>query len=129
MPKQQIFSAGGAPPAGAYSPGIRVGNFVFVSSQGPRDTHGNLIGTSIEEQTGQVLENIRLILEGAGATLDDVVKVGVYLSDLSLFSRYDQVYAGYFGDPRPTRTTIGCQLPGILIVMDAVAYIDDHASQ
>jgi 2-iminobutanoate/2-iminopropanoate deaminase len=125
MPKQRIQSNAGAPPAGAYSPGLRVGDFIFVSAQGPRDAGGNLVGTTIEEQTARVLENIRAILAAAGATLGDVVKVGVYLSDLALFDRYNQVYATYFSDPMPARTTVGCQLPGVLIGIDAVAYVGD----
>ena len=125
MTKQPVYSAEGAPPAGAYSPGLRVGDFIFVSGQGPRDAAGNVVGATIEEQTARVLENIRAILAAAGATLDDVVKVGVYLSDLALFERYNQVYATYFSDPMPARTTIGCQLPGALIVVDAVAYVGD----
>jgi enamine deaminase RidA (YjgF/YER057c/UK114 family) len=70
-----------------------------------------------------VLENIKVILVVGGASMVDVVKVAVHLSDLSLFERYNRVYASYFPDPKPTRTTVGSQLPGILIEIDAIAYV------
>jgi len=69
MPKQLIQPAGSAPPQGAYSPGLRVGDFVFVSGQGPLDpATGKIVGETIEEQTARTLENVKAILEGAGAT-------------------------------------------------------------
>ncbi|MGZ9234255.1 MAG: RidA family protein, partial [Anaerolineales bacterium] len=103
MPKQQIRTTSGASPIGAYSQGLRVGDFVFVSGQGPLDpATGEIVGSSIEEQTARVLENIKAILEAGGATMADVVKVSAHLSDLSLFDRYNKVYATYFPDPKPT---------------------------
>ena len=53
----------------------------------------------------------------------DVVKVSAHLSDMSLFERYNRVYASFFPDPKPTRTTVGSQLPGILVEIDAIAYL------
>ena len=124
MPKQQISTKSGAAPIGAYSQGLRAGDFVFVSGQGPLDPQsGKVVGTTIEEQTTRVLENIKAILEAGGASMADVVKVAAHLSDLSLFERYNRVYASYFPDPKPTRTTVGSQLPGILVDIDAIAYI------
>jgi 2-iminobutanoate/2-iminopropanoate deaminase len=126
MPKQQIIPEGGPKPGGAYSPGIRVGDFVFVAGQGPTDpATGKLAGDSIEEQTAQVCENVKAILEAAGATMADVVKSTVHLSDLSLFQRYNAVYASYFPDPKPVRTTVGSQLMGILVEIDVIAYVGE----
>ena len=124
MPKQQIRTTSGASPIGAYSQGLRVGDLVFVSGQGPLDpVTGEIVGSTIEEQTARVLENIKAILEAGGATMADVVKVSAHLSDLSLFDRYNKVYATYFPDPKPTRTTVGSQLLGILVEIDAIAYM------
>lgn len=127
MPKQQITTRSGASPIGAYSQGLRAGDFIFVSGQGPLDpVTGQIIGDTVEEQTARVLENIKAILEAGGATMADVVKVAAHLSDISLFERYNKVYATYFPDPKPTRTTVGSQLPGILVEIDAIAYIGDR---
>ena len=124
MPKQQINTTSGAQPVGAYSQGLRAGDFVFVSGQGPLDPQsGKIIGDTIEEQTARVLENIKAILAAGGASMADVVKVTAHLSDLALFERYNKVYASYFPDPKPTRTTVGSQLLGILVEIDAIAYV------
>jgi 2-iminobutanoate/2-iminopropanoate deaminase len=124
MSKQQITTRSGASPIGAYSQGLRVGDFIFVSGQGPLDPEtGQIVGTTIEEQTARVLENIKAILAAGGATMGDVVKVSAHLSDLSLFERYNKVYATYFPDPKPARTTVGSQLLGILVEIDAIAYL------
>jgi len=126
MPKQQISTRSGASPVGPYSQGLRVGDFVFVSGQGPLDPKtGQIVGKNIEEQTARVLENIKAILEAGGATMADVVKANAHLSDMTLFDRYNKVYVTYFPDPKPTRTTVGSQLPlkGILIEIDVIAYV------
>ena len=126
MPKQQITTSTGASPIGAYSQGLRAGDFVFVSGQGPLDpTTGEIVGDTVEEQTMRVLENIRAILEAGGASMADVVKVTAHLSDLANFERYNRVYASYFPDPKPTRTTVGSQLLGILVEIDAIAYVGE----
>ncbi|HJQ14877.1 MAG TPA: RidA family protein [Anaerolineales bacterium] len=127
MPKQQITNASAASPSVLYSPGLRVGDFIFVSGQVPRDpATGQMVGETIEEQTAQVLENVKAILEAGGATLADVVKVSAHLADLSLFDRYNEVYVTYFPDPKPTRTTVGSRLLGFLVEIDAIAYVGDR---
>lgn len=126
MPKQQISTKKGASPMGAYSQGLKAGDFVFVSGQGPLDPDtGKVVGETIEEQTTRTLENIKAILEAAGASMADVVKVSAHLSDLSLFDRYNKVYSTYFPNPKPTRTTVGSQLLGIMVEIDAIAYLGD----
>jgi 2-iminobutanoate/2-iminopropanoate deaminase len=124
MPKQLIDTDRGAPPGGAYSKALRAGDFIFVAGQGPHAPGtGAIVGDTIEEQTAQTLENIKAILESAGATMADVVKSTVHLSDLSLFARYNTVYASYFPDPKPVRTTVGSELNKILVEIDVVAYV------
>ena len=126
MPKKPITNSGASPNA-LYSSGLRAGDFLFVSGQVPRDpVTGRIIGETIEEQTRQVLENIKAILQAGGATLDDVVKVSAHLADLSLFEGYNQVYVTYFSDPKPTRTTVGSQLLGFLVEIDVIAYVGDQ---
>ena len=126
MPKQQITTHGAPQPRGAYSQGLRAGDFVYVAGMAGFDpVSGELAGETIEEQTARTLENIKATLEAAGATMADVVKSTVHLSDLSLFQRYNAVYAQYFPDPKPVRTTVGSQLPGILVEIDVVAYVGE----
>lgn len=129
MPKQKITTRSGASPIGPYSQGIRVGDFIFVSGQGALDpATGQLVGDTIEEQTARVLENIKAILEAGGATMADVVKANAYLSDMSLFQRYNAVYVTYFPDPKPARTTVSAALPGegMLVEIDVVAYVGEE---
>lgn len=124
--KQLINPPNGPKPGGAYSPGLRVGDFVFVAGQVGKDpATGQLAGTTIEEQTRQTLENLKAILEAGGATMADVVKVTAHLQDMNMFDGYNKVYANYFPDPKPVRTTVGSDLRGLLVEIDAIAYIGD----
>jgi 2-iminobutanoate/2-iminopropanoate deaminase len=126
MPKVQIQTSNAPTPVGPYSQGLKVGDFVFVAGQGSIDpSTQKVIGETIEQQTTQTLENIKAILTEAGATMGDVVKATVHLSDLALFSRFNAVYSSYFPDPKPVRTTVGSQLPGILVEIDVIAYVGD----
>jgi len=116
----------GEPPQGAYSQGWRAGDFIFVPGTGPVDAAaGKIIGDTIEQQTEKAIDNIAAILEADGASLADVVKVTAHLSDPSLFSRYNAVYARRFSRPCPVRTTVGSDLgmsPGLMIEIDCIAY-------
>src|SRR5574341_1590481 len=126
MPKQPITTTSGATPVGPYSQGLRAGDFIFVSGQGPLDpVTGKIVGTTIEEQTVRVLENIKVILEAGGATMANVVKANGYLSDIAFFEPYNRIYGSYFPEPKPTRTTMICQPPikGILVEIEIIAYV------
>jgi 2-iminobutanoate/2-iminopropanoate deaminase len=124
MTKQQFQTDKAPRPVGPYSQALRAGDFIFVAGQGPLDPATNKVaGDTIEAQTGRVLDNITAILEASGATMADVVKSTVHLSDLGLFGRFNQVYGNYFPDPKPVRTTVGSQLPGIMVEIDVVAYV------
>lgn len=123
---KQVIKTDKAPqPGGAYSQAWRAGDFVYTAGMGPNDpATGELVGSTIEAQTRQTLSNIKAALEAAGASLSDVVKVTTHLSDLVHFKGYNDVYATFFADPRPCRTTVGSQLAeGMLIEVDVVAYV------
>ena len=116
-----------APFQGApYSQAIRAGDFVFVSGQlALRPDHAEIVGDSIEEQTEQVLTNLRAILEAAGSGLDRLVKTTVYLSDLGDFAGMNEVYARHVGEVPPARATIEVSaLPsGAKVEIEAVATV------
>lgn len=126
MSKYVITSKRGVPPQGAYSQGWRAGDFIFVSGTGPLDAAtGKLVGDTIEAQTNQTIDNLESILEADGASLSDVVKVTVHLSDTQMFARYNAVYAQRFVKPYPVRTTVGSDLghsPGMMVEIDCIAY-------
>jgi 2-iminobutanoate/2-iminopropanoate deaminase len=106
--KEQIFPADGPPPVGPYSPAVRANGFVFVSGQGPISLEtGQPLRVSISEQVHRTIQNLELILEAAGSSLDKVVKTTVFLRDISNFSAMNEVYGSYFnGKIPPARTTV-----------------------
>lgn len=118
----------GTTPVGPYSPGIVAeGRFIFVSGQGPiRD--GEFEPGTIESETKLTLENLAAVLAQGGASMTDVVRCGIFLADLDDFEAMNEVYAGFFSDPLPARTTIGAQLPGIKVEIDCVALLPDEGS-
>jgi 2-iminobutanoate/2-iminopropanoate deaminase len=112
------------PPAGAYSPAVKAGGFVFISGQIPRDpASGELVGDDIESQTRQVIGNVKRALEAAGASLSDVVSMVVYLADVDDWGKFNTVYKELMTPPYPTRTAVGANLRGIMIEISAVAYV------
>jgi 2-iminobutanoate/2-iminopropanoate deaminase len=115
----------GTTPAGAYSPGvIAEGRFVFVAGQASlRD--GAVVSGTIEEETRAALANLGAVLAEAGAGLEDVVRVGVYLADIEDFAAMNAVYAEIMPAPLPARTTIGASLPGIKVEIDCVAVLPE----
>jgi len=114
-------------PAGPYSPGVVFQSLVFVSGQGAVDAAtGELVGPDIESQTEQVLRNVASILEAAGSSLGHVLRCGVFMTEMSEFSRMNAVYERMFGANRPARTTVQvATLPrkGLKVEIDAIAYI------
>jgi 2-iminobutanoate/2-iminopropanoate deaminase len=114
-------------PAGPYSPGVVYDRLLFVSGQGANNpATGKLVGTDVESQTEQVLKNIAAILEASGSSLNHVIRCGVFLTEISDFSKMNAVYSRMFGDNRPARTTVQvAALPGpnLKVEIDAVAYI------
>ena len=123
---ERIYPPGIAAPRGPYSPAVRAGDFIYVSGQVPIDpaTNQAVVG-DIKTETRQVLNNIRRILEGCGASMADVVRCGVFLTDVKDFAAMNEVYAEFFGNAKPARTTIAVAalpLPAAKVEIDAVAY-------
>ena len=123
---ERIYPPGIAAPRGPYSPAVRAGDFIYVSGQVPVDpaTNQAVVG-DIKTETRQVLNNIRRILEGCGASMADVVRCGVFLADVKDFAAMNEVYTEFFGEIKPARTTVSVPalpLPGAKIEIDAVAY-------
>ena len=113
-----------APFQGApYSQAIRCGDFVFVAGQLPLSPSGEVVGTTIEEQTEQVFRNLRAILEAAGSGLEKVVKTTVFLVDFGDFGAMNEVYRKHVGDVPPARSTIAVkEFPrGARIEIEAIA--------
>ena len=123
--KEVVFSGDAPRPIGPYSQAVKEGNFLFISGQIPADKDGNLVKGDIKAQTRQVLENIKAILEAAGAGLENVVKVTVYLKDMNDFGAMNEVYAEYFGESKPERAAIEvARLPkDVGIEIEAIAYL------
>jgi 2-iminobutanoate/2-iminopropanoate deaminase len=112
-------------PRGPYSPAVRAGDFLFLSGQGPIDPRTNqFCYGSIEEETRQVLENLRAVLEANGAGPGDVVKCSVFLRDGRDFEGMNRVYAEFFGATKPARTTVETKFADskMKVEIDCVAY-------
>ena len=110
----QAISTSGAPGAiGPYSQGVRAGNTIYVSGQLPADpATGALVEGDIQAKTRRALENVRAILQEAGADMGDVVKVTVYLKDMASFAAMNEAYAEYFSEPYPARAAFAvAELP------------------
>ncbi|HLV24978.1 MAG TPA: RidA family protein [Gemmatimonadales bacterium] len=112
------------PPAGAYSPAVRAGNMIFVSGQVPKDLlTGRVVGSTVAEQTRQVMANMERALAAAGATLSDLVMLNVYVTDTDHWAEFDAEYRKIMSAPYPTRTVAGAQLRGILVEINGIAVV------
>lgn len=120
--KEVVYTENAPKPIGPYSQAVKVGKMLFVSGQIPIDPKtGEVVKGDIKEQTRQVMENIKAVLEAAGYTLDDVVMSFVYLADLNHFPAYNEVYSQYFKEKPPARVTIqAARLPKDVLIEVAV---------
>jgi reactive intermediate/imine deaminase len=112
-----------AAPVGPFSLGVRGAGLLFLSGQVAQDpATGRLIDGDVARQTHQILDNVATALETIGKSLQDVVRVGVYLTDIADFAVMSQAYAEHFAEPYPARTAIGvASLPlGATVEMDVV---------
>jgi 2-iminobutanoate/2-iminopropanoate deaminase len=115
---ERIHPPGAPAPRGPYSPAVRAGDFIFVSGQVPPEPG------DVASETRQVLTNLGRILESCGASLAEVVKCSVFLSDSKDFAAMNAVYAEFFGETKPARSTVvtGFAISGIRVEIDAIAY-------
>ena len=124
MSIERIFPHDSPTPRGPYSPAVRAGDFIYVSGQGPIDPLTDKISNGdIRHETRLVLSNIRRILESCGASIADVVKCSVFLKNAADFKLMNEVYAEFFANDRPARTTVACEfVSNMLVEIDCVAY-------
>ena len=127
MPRQPVRTADAPAAIGPYSQATRCGNMVCLTGQLPMDAAtGELVEGDIAAQARRAFDNLRAICEAAGGSLDDVARVGLYLTDLAQFAAVNAVMAEYFAEPYPARSTIEVSaLPkGAHFEVDAVMVLD-----
>ena len=118
-----IYGIGKKNPNLPFHPGVRAGDFIFVSGQVPKDDNGNMFEGTIEEECRWTIEAIRRVLNADNADLEDLVKVTVYLEDTRDFGRYNRAFAEYFPEGILSRTTVEAKAAiNTKIEMDAIAY-------
>ena len=125
MPKTEIHHPDKAVSTGAYSAGVVMDGWLFISGQGPLDlAAGKVVAGSIEEETRLTLSHIGKILAAAGCGFDDVVKCSCHLADIHEFDAFNRVYSQFFSGVRPARTTVQSVLwGGIKVEIDAIARV------
>lgn len=107
MPRQPVHSDKAPAAIGPYSQAVRAGDTVYFSGQIPLDpSTGNLVEGDIAAQARRAFDNLKAVCEAAGGTLDDIVRVGLYLTDLGQFAEVNAVMAEYFESPYPARSTV-----------------------
>lgn len=126
MVKKPIESLKSPPPVGPYSSALAVGPFVFISGQIPLCTDGSLVQGDIQDEVHQVMKNITVLLNEAGCDWSNVVKVGIFTTDLSQFDAINDVYKEYVKQPFPARAAVEvAALPKqVRVEMEAVAYVE-----
>lgn len=122
--KNILVSEKAAPPVGPYSQAVGIGDLIYTSGQIPLNIEGELVSDNIEGQTGQVLENLKAILEDNGSSLDNVIKTMVFLNDMNNFTKMNEVYSKYFVNSPPARSTVEVsRLPkDVLVEIELIAF-------
>jgi reactive intermediate/imine deaminase len=120
--RRPVETDGAAAPIGPYSQAVEANGVLYLSGQVPLDpATGELVEGGIAEQARRCLESLEAICQAAGTQLSEAARIGIYLTDMSLFAELNQVYATFFSEPFPVRSTVGvASLPkGALVEMDA----------
>jgi 2-iminobutanoate/2-iminopropanoate deaminase len=124
MLKRAVSTANAAPAGGPYSQAILAGDTVYLAGAVPALPDGTRVTGSFEEQAHAAFRNLAAVAEAAGGSLDQAVRVGVYLRNFGDFAAMNEIYAQYFtGESPPARTTIPVALQGMDIEVDAVLYL------
>lgn len=125
MAKVEIRTSEAPTPVAAFSQGVRKGNVLQVAGQVAFDADSNIVGTTVADQTRQALRNVNAVLAAAGASMDDVLMLRVYLTDTAHFGEMNEAYGEFMKEPFPARTTVYVGLPaGLLVEIDALAVVD-----
>ena len=128
MEQKQITTSNAPAAIGPYSQAIRYGQFIYTSGQIPLDpATGEIVGEDVQTQTHRVLQNLQAVLESAGASLKSVIKTTVFLARMSDFQAMNAIYASYFTDTAPARSTVAvAELPRkALVEIECVALVED----
>jgi 2-iminobutanoate/2-iminopropanoate deaminase len=121
--RKELVRTGPAPLNLPFSPGIKFGDLIFVSGQGPIDQNGKVVAGGVKSQTEITLENFRRVLVAAQSGMEYVLQTTVYLSDLNDYAEMNQVYSTFFPDPKPARTTVRADLLfGMKVEIQGIAY-------
>ena len=127
LPKKEIvIPAGGAKPLAPYSPGIRLGNLVFTSGQvGLHPDTQKIVAGGVQAEARQALENVSKVLEAAGTSLDNAVKVTVFMVDMNDYARINEVYGEFFKEDPPARSAVqvGALPAGAMVEIEAIAVV------
>jgi reactive intermediate/imine deaminase len=126
MPKRVVITPDAGPPGGPYSHAVVAGDTIYLAGACPVLPDGTWVKGDFTEQAHATFRNLKIVAEAAGGSLDQAVKVGVYLRDFADFPALNEVYAQYFpADSLPVRTTLPVALNGFDIEVDAVLYTGD----
>jgi 2-iminobutanoate/2-iminopropanoate deaminase len=122
--RKELVRTGPAPMNLPFSPGIKFGDLLFVSGQGPIDQNGKVVQGDVKSQTKTTLENFRRVLVAAQSGLEYVLQTTVYLSDLDDYSSMNEVYSTFFPDPKPARAAVRADLLfGMKVEIQGIAYV------
>ena len=121
--RKTVTADRGPAPAGPYFHAVVADGFVFISGQGPVNPETGTMPEAFADQVRQTFKNVQTILKAAGSSLADVVKANAYVTDLTRFAEFNDVYKEFFRDNPPARTTVATALLGILVEVDCIAAI------